>query len=117
MTAHEEAVQRHARVLKAMLWGMGVLMAAAALVVGIMVYRFMHCYDCGSGGINTMMPLPWGVSVPAPPGCVVAQVTTSADRLIVSMTGGDLCRKVTVIDMKSWREIGQVDFPTPQDGQ
>jgi hypothetical protein len=98
MTAHEEAVQRHARVLKAMIWGMGVLMAAAAVVVVAMIVKAVNRPEMGE--------IVAGLPVPA--GCNVAEMTTSGDRLIVSLGGGGPeCRGILIADMRTGKLIGQ----------
>ena len=106
MTAHEEAVQRHARVLKAMIWGMGVLLAAAAVVVVAIVVK----------AVNKPELAEMATSLPVPPGCVIEQMTTAGDRLILSIggrvdAGGADCRRILIADMTTGRLIGQFQFP------
>lgn len=109
MTAHEEAVQRHARVLKAMIWGMGVLMAAAAVVVVAMIVKAVNRPEMGE----------IIASLPVPAGCTIAQMTTSGDRLILALGaidggagngGGPECRGILVADLATGKLIGQFKF-------
>ena len=98
MTAHDEAVQRHARVLKAMIWGMGVLLAAAAIVVVAIVVQ----------AINKPEMAEMIASLPVPAGCLVEQMTTSGDRLVLSIGGaGADCRRILIADMTTGKLIGQ----------
>ena len=118
MTAHEEAVQRHARVLKAMIWGMGVLIAAAAVVVVTMIVKALHRPE-----VPVIV-----AGLPVPAGCSIAQMTTSGDRLVLSLGvavggdaaggaagggdagGGATCRRILIADLTTGRLIGQFDY-------
>lgn len=118
MTAHEEAVQRHARVLKAMIWGMGVLIAAAAVVVVTMIVKAVHRPE-----VPAII-----AGLPVPAGCSIVQMTTSGDRLVLSLGeavggdaaggatggrdagGGAACRRILIADLTTGRLIGQFDY-------
>ncbi len=107
MTPHEEAVQRHARVLKVMLWGMGLLIAAAAVVVAAIIVKAVQRPEASA--------IVAGLPIPA--GCAIAQMTTSGDRLVLALGtmggdagGGPECRRILIADLTTGRLIGQFDY-------
>lgn len=84
-----------------MIWGMGVLIAAAAVVVVAMIVKAVHRPEAAE----------IAGSLPVPVACAVAQMTTSGDRLILSLSGdGADCRRILIADMVSGKLIGQFEL-------
>ncbi|MGZ8409958.1 MAG: hypothetical protein ACXWVS_08575 [Hyphomicrobium sp.] len=52
-------------------------------------------------------PTPHVGRITVPDGCSLADVTPFDDRLLVRLSGaGEACNRITIIDMKSGREVG-----------
>jgi len=98
-----DPVQQPGQGLKAVVIGLGVLLAiCAVVVVGTIVYRLFAAPSAAAGfGIS---------SLPVPAGCSIDQVTAEGDRLIVQVGGNDACRRVMIADMKTGALIGQFQF-------
>ena len=100
-----DQVAQRTGLLKAVVIGLGVLLAiCAAIVIGTIVYRLFN------------MPEPKAVSfgvspLPLPAGCTVDYVQAEGDRLILQIGGADNCRRVLVADLKTGQLIGQFQFP------
>jgi hypothetical protein len=99
-----DPVQQPGQGLKAVVIGLGVLLAiCAAVVVGTIVYRLFNAAPSAAAGFGIS-------SLPVPAGCSIDQVTAEGDRLIVQVGGNDACRRVMIADMKTGALIGQFQF-------
>lgn len=103
-----DPVQQPGRGLKAVVIGLGVLLAiCAAIVVGTIVYRlFNDPFGEAVMGQTAISQLP------VPAGCSIDQMTTSGDRLIIQIGGSDSCRRVLVADLKTGLLIREFHFPS-----
>ncbi|WP_374373218.1 DUF6476 family protein [Dongia sp.] len=100
MQSQPPEVPRNLLALKSMVIGMaGLLILCALILVGVGVSRMS-----GKQGFDP-------ASIPLPTGCELGNVTSADDRLIVTITGRDDCRKVIIADMESGRVIGEIAFP------
>lgn len=100
-----DQVAQRTGLLKAVVIGLGVLLAiCAAIVIGTIVYRLFNPPEPKAAA--------FGVSpLPLPPGCTVDFVQAEGDRLILQIGGNDTCRRVLVADLKTGALIGQFHFP------
>jgi hypothetical protein len=105
-----DPVQQPGQGLKAMVIGLGVLLAiCAAIVVGTIVYRLFNMP--ASDGEPSAAVAGFGVAhLPVPPGCAIYEMTTQGDRLILRIGGSDACRRVLIADLKTGALIGQFHF-------
>lgn len=88
-----DPVQQPGQGLKAVVIGLGVLLAiCAAIVLGTIVYRLFNAETppAATG---------FGISqLPVPAGCSIDQMTAEGDRLILQIGGSDACRRVLITD-------------------
>jgi hypothetical protein len=100
-----DPVQQPGQGLKAVVIGLGVLLAiCAAIVVGTIVYRLFNAESSATAA-------GFGIAqLPVPPGCSIDQMTAEGDRLILRIGGSDACRRVLVTDLKTGALIGQFHF-------
>lgn len=99
-----DPVQQPTQGLKAVVIGLGVLLAiCAAIVVGTIVYRLFNATPSAEAG--------FGISqLPIPAGCSIDQMTAEGDRLILRIGGNEACRRVLVTDLRTGALIGQFHF-------
>jgi hypothetical protein len=99
-----DPVQQPGQGLKAVVIGLGVLLAiCAAIVVGTIVYRLFNTEAAPAVG--------FGISqLPVPAGCSIDQMTAEGDRLILRIGGSDACRRVLITDLRTGALIGQFHF-------
>jgi len=99
-------VQQPVRGLKAVVIGLGVLLAiCAAIVVGTIVWRLFNMPTATADAAG------FGIAqLPVPPGCTIDQMTAAGDRLILRIGGSDACRRVLVTDLRTGALIGQFHF-------
>lgn len=103
-----DQVPHNAQGLKAVVIGLGVLLAiCAAIVVGTIVYRLFNAAPAAPAAAG------FGVSqLPVPAGCALESAHAEGDRLILKIGGSDHCRRVLVADLKTGALIGQFHFPS-----
>lgn len=100
-----DPVQQPGQGLKAVVIGLGVLLAiCAAIVLGTIVYRLFN------PAAQAMTPGFGIAQLPVPAGCSIDQMTAEGDRLILRIGGSDSCRRVLVTDLKTGALIGQFHF-------
>ena len=100
-----DPVQQPGQGLKAVVIGLGVLLAiCAVIVVGTIVYRLFNVETAATAA-------GFGIAqLPVPPGCTIDQMTAEGDRLILRIGGSDSCRRVLITDLKTGALIGQFHF-------
>jgi hypothetical protein len=105
-----DPVQQPGQGLKAVVIGLGVLLAiCAAIVVGTIVYRLFNVPASEAESAATTAG--FGIAqLPVPAGCSIDQMTTEGDRLILRIGGSDSCRRVLIADLKTGALIGQFHF-------
>ncbi len=103
-----DPVQQPGQGLKAVVIGLGVLLAiCAAIVVGTIIYRLFNADSPATAGFGI-------AQLPVPAGCSIDQMTAEGDRLILRIGGSDACRRVLITDLKTGALIGQFHFsPDP----
>ncbi len=109
-----DPVQQPGQGLKAVVIGLGVLLAiCAAIVIGTIVYRLFH-YEAepaaASPAAVSDAPDGFVASLPVPAGCAIESVTAEGNRLIVQVGGNEACRRVLIADMKTGKLIGRFQF-------
>ena len=99
-----DPVQQPGQGLKAVVIGLGVLLAiCAAVVVGTIVYRLFNAAPSAAASFGI-------AQLPVPAGCSIDQMTAEGDRLILRIGGSDACRRVLITDLKTGALIGQFHF-------
>lgn len=100
-----DPVQQPGQGLKAVVIGLGVLLAiCAAIVVGTIVYRLFNAETSPAAA-------GFGISqLPVPAGCSIDQMTAEGDRLILRIGGSDACRRVLITDLRTGALIGEFHF-------
>lgn len=100
-----DPVQQPGQGLKAVVIGLGVLLAiCAAIVVGTIVWRLFNAEGSATA-------TGFGIAqLPVPAGCSIDQMTAEGDRLILQIGGSDGCRRVLITDLKTGALIGQFHF-------
>ena len=111
-----DPVQQPGQGLKAVVIGLGVLLAiCAAIVVGTIVYRL---FNMPASEAEPSAAAGFGIAhLPVPPGCTIDGMTTEGDRLILRVGGSDECRRVLIADLKTGALIGQFHFPPDPSAQ
>lgn len=104
-----DPVQQPGQGLKAVVIGLGVLLAiCAAIVVGTIVYRL---FNMPSSDAEPSAAAGFGVAdLPVPAGCTIYEMTAEGDRLILRIGGSDDCRRVLIADLRTGALIGQFHF-------
>jgi hypothetical protein len=106
----KDPVQQPGQGLKALVIGLGVLLAlCAAIVIGTIVYRLFNMPAEEGGDVADKAG--FGIAqLPVPPGCAIIETSAAGDRLIIQIGGSDACRRVLVADLKTGALIGEFHF-------
>jgi hypothetical protein len=107
MESETNDLPRQTHRLKLLVIGMSVfLMLTAFLLIGVAIMRVGG--DDAAQAANFISS-----SLKLPAGCRVEQTIAVEERLILSIGGRDACRRIIVLDLKSGRTLGTIDFPAP----